>query len=176
VLDTSALETALGRPVQFGEAVGLRPGGAVAAAVSAAVPIPDPWDPGGDEARVPQAHRLVACGAFAAANGLRPAVTDPIAVCSDAMAKRFTVAGMALVRVRVHSGHHRFARHPVRRPVDTDQQWADLRGFLDSAFAGPARIIAYVRIVSPLDPTLVDPGSVTLVYPATAVLWAVVAL
>lgn len=175
VVDCSALEASLGRAVQWGEAIATTPHGVAGAAVPAVAPIPAPWDPTGAEAIVPALRRLRATPAHPG-SGQRPRVDDPIAVCLDANLREFAVSGYAITRVRVHSPHHRWARHPVRREADSVSDWDAMRGVLDSAFSGPARIVGYVRAVPPLAPVLVEHDEVSPVYPAVQFVWALVRL
>lgn len=67
----------------------------------------------------------------------------PLLICTDNDSHNWVVSGYAVCRVRVFSREHRHARMARTFPGSTSEQNAAAAGCLDSAFYGPARILAY---------------------------------
>jgi hypothetical protein len=98
-------------------------------------------------------------------------------ICADNESFHWVASGYAVTRVRVFNYGHRHARLARTFPGATSQQDTAAVGCLDSAFFGPARIIAYAAISG--ENVVWNNGQTTqspLQYPNFVLRWALVRL
>jgi hypothetical protein len=98
-------------------------------------------------------------------------------ICADNRSLDWVISGYAVTRVRVFNYGHRHARLARTFPGATSQQDTAAVGCLDSAFFGPARIIAYAAISG--ENVVWNNGQTTqspLQYPNFVLRWALVRL
>lgn len=106
-----------------------------------------------------------------------PLGEPPPLICTDNESYDWVISGYAVTRIRVFNYGHRYARLTRAFPGSTSQQDAAANGCLDSAFFGPAQIVAYAAVVA--GNVVWNTGQTTdspLQYPNYVFRWALVRL